>query len=256
MATDLNNLTSPIRQLHDAMAARLAQTFPNNIVRAHATKVDAETIRTHSVGQVAIWPVIADATGMSESDANLVVDVTWGIFIAAGPLTTKSGTVHTPVPAYSVVEHLAALVARQAFRTNWGVDKAIVGRVPPTSIKVQNLGVAGVKANKSISEGENLGLYVVWGCNQVCLGPQLAPGDPTFDKLKVIYGDIVDDGPGSEAPSIKVRAVINTAFSALPRGLWGALVGGWRKARRWVLGPSWAEQAADIINSEIAHART
>jgi hypothetical protein len=251
MALDVTTvLTSKLRSLHLAIVSSLSTTFGADYVKAHSAEVTPGTVKRFIQGKFAIWAVVASADGLEESTpAELRMGVRWGIFVIADSLhevpDAGQPTKKRTVPAVEVAETIANLVARLANQTTWGL--AGCEFCPAASISIRNLGV-GIKSTQEFVEREDLGLFVVWGTNNLDMGIGLLPGAQQLPPLGALIGPLIDHLKPIERPKIEVN--LGDEFVAL-------VLRGWAVLRRWMFGPSWHERAAAVINAatrEILHA--
>jgi hypothetical protein len=237
-------LSSRLRSLHLAIVRDLGKTFQDDHVRAHSAEVTPDTVKRFIQGKYALWAVVASADGLEESlSTELRMGVRWGVFVIAGALHEVPDPENDPtrkreVPAVQVAETLANLVARLANQRNWGVEGCDGCRAD--SIAIRNLGV-GIKSTQGFVEREDIGLFVVWGTNDLAMGPGIAPGDEQLPQLGAMIGSIVDHSKENERPEIEVN---------LTEEFVGLVGRAWAWIRRW-FGPSWHEQAAAAINAEM-----
>lgn len=239
-------LESPLRSLHDGIVQRLSMKFGEEQVRTHSAAVSADTIARFSQGKFATWPVIGGAEGLAESPPNAIrMRVRWGIFVIAQtmhevpdellPEQTRS------VPAVSVAETISNIVAQLAVNTRWGLPNDKCNFVPPSSLSIRNLGV-GIKTAGDLAETEDMGLFVVWGENELDIGEMILPGDDPLPLWQLISGPIRDHAKSVERPEIQVKAPLARAGKWLAewlRRLW----------RRPDWRPAWQHQAAAVINA-------
>lgn len=236
-----------LRVFHEAMVAKLRLTFGERVVEPHAVEVDAETIRKYSRGGLAVWSVVAACEGLEESETyQLRMDCRWAIFVVAGSWTVageSSPTAKRVIPATYVAESAANWVVRLAHRTRWGLSSG-VSEVEATDLKIHNLGV-GMKANAKVAQSEHLGLFVVWGSQELDMGANIPPGVEEFPLAELIAGTI-EDQVNVDKPEIKTEENLSefSVVGARLRAMWVA-VKCWFRRRR---GPDWAELAAAKMN--------
>lgn len=240
-------LGSNLRSLHLAIADRLGQTFGAEQVRAHSAEVTPSTVVQYSQGKWAVWVVLGSADGVKDTGpGELRMKVRWGVFIVAHALHEVPDELEPErtrsVPAVEVAETMANIVVRLAHQTKWGIVEA--NGVPGDTISARNLGV-GLKTTKDFVEQEDIGLWVVWGSNEIDMGAGILPGDIQLPPLEAMLGDI----HGICEPDVDSKIPFNLEFSGLRR-LW-----------QWVTGklfgpPAWAHEMAVVINTatrDLAH---
>lgn len=243
MAVDITTaLSSPLRSLHDGIVLHLAQKFGEDQVRTHSAAVSADTVARFSQGKFAVWPVIGGAEGLAESQPDaLRMRVRWGIFVIAQTMHEVPDA-QTPdatrgVPAVSVAETISNIVAQLAVNTRWGLQNGECGFVPASSLSIRNLGV-GIKSAGDLSETEDLGLFVVWGENELDLGKMILPGDDPLPLWQFISGPIRDHAKPVERPEIPLKAPLARVGECLTSWL-----------RRWWPRPAWQQRTASVINA-------
>lgn len=245
--TDASRHQTALRVFHEAMVVKLRLTFGDRVVEPHAVEVDAETIRKYSRGGLAVWSVIAACEGLDDSETyQLRMDVRWAIFIVAGSWRVdgeSSATAKKDIQATYVAESAANWAARLAYRSRWGLSSG-VSEVKASDIKIHNLGV-GMKANAKMAQSEHLGLFVVWGCQELDMGATIAPGDEEFPLANILTATI-EDQTHPDKPSITTQVDLTDERVAL------APVGLWARFKNWTRRPKgrvdWAELAAARVN--------
>lgn len=211
-----------LREFHEALHGQLAATFPTAEVRKHAGEVDVDTVRRHAMRRVNLWATVAHGTGTDDaSDTRLRMLVEWAVFVIVGSaLELVEDLEGQPRQRRAEPVEVAAFYAEQVLRLAHDNDWALEGcsKARKTDLRFSNLGV-GLKPTARGVDKSDLGLFVVWGRQELELGHNILPGKVELGPFAGFDGEIEDQGPSQRRPRIEVRAGLDPSPKAL---LWAA----------------------------------
>lgn len=211
-----------LREFHEALVGQLTATFPEAQVRKHAGEVDVETVRRHALRRVNLWATVASGEGTDDaSDTELRMLVEWAVFVIAGAgfehVEDEQGKARkrraSPV---EVAEAYTEEVLRLAYDNDWSLEGCSKAR--RTDLRFSNLGVA-LKTTAHGVDKADLGLFVVWGRQELEIGENILPGHAKLPPFSGYDGDFEEQGPGGAGAGAGFHEDLDPSPKAL---LWSA----------------------------------